>query len=226
MCPHTVSTNLIFSSITCPDWTVLDIQHDWWTLCKCSGGTLWVYGPYKCGMCTRADCRDGEFSVNTCDWPQRVPCLLWRTDRWRQWEEGKWAAALALHCGWRIEACPQLSDNGDDVRGGRRCRWAGSCPSLASGEVVHSCTGHSCGERWQTASQECSWSHPLLASGNYQTHTHTHTVSVVLLERASGRHTLVTHCSTRQCPLLRDGVVSACWISTAVKGTQATSSQH
>ncbi len=124
----------------------------------------------------RADCRDGEFSVNTYDWPQRVPCLLWRTDRWCQWEEGKWAAALALHCGWRIEACPQLSDNGDDVRGGRRCRWAGSCPSLASGEVVHSCTGHSCGENWQTASQECSWSHPLLPFGNYQTHTHTHSV--------------------------------------------------
>lgn len=223
MCPHAVSTNLIFSSNTFPDWTVLDYQHDWWTLCKCSGGTLAMYGPYKCGMRTRANCRDREFSVNTCDWPERVPCLLKRMDRWRQWEEGKQAAASALCCGWRMEACPQLSDSimtlglAADAVG-----WA----AVLSWHQVRLCT-----VALDTAVAKAGKQHPRNVAGHIicwhlVSIRHIHTESIALLKSASSQHTSVTHCSTRQCPLLWGGDMSACSKTTAVKETQATSSQH
>lgn len=78
---------------------------------------------------------------------------------------------------------------GNDVRAGRRCRWPGSCPSLASGEV--------CTVALDTAVVKAGKQNSRnVASHILRWHLVTIGHSYTLLESTSIRHTSVTYCFT------------------------------
>lgn len=191
------------------------LQHDWWMFSNCSGCTSPTSVASTWGQSARMA---SSVLMRVTDHREcHVCCDEWTDGANKRKRSEQLLCPFAAGGGWRRARSCQTS--GSDVRAGRRCRWPGSCPSLASGEVCTVALDTAVAKTGKQNSRNVA-SHIL--RWHLVTIGHTYT----LLESTSIRHTSVTHCFTWQCPLLRDGMVSACWISTAVREAQATSSQH